>query len=454
MARRFATFGLLAALFVLPLYPKISLVGVSGTYIPVRFDDLVIALAAAVWIVALAVSRRLPAAPRELTVAATLWLGVTFIALLVGGFVLQSIGVVQGAAFWAKPIEYLLLGLMTYDLVRNGWVPIRYVIATVLASAAIVIGYGVAEHYGLVPHLPGELVPPGGTTSTLGDVHELASYLGLIVVLAVCIFREVASRPARAALVLLGITAIYVLFTTGSRSEFVALFLVLVGLAFWRPARRPAALAAFVMPLLFISPVVGYLLAVPATPVAHPGPVASPGTTIAPATGAPVAVTPSGPFYNVAIRFVDASLAYSLGERFLHKWPAMVQQTMRSPIIGLGPSAATEAADGYYLRVFVESGILGVLVFVGLVFTVARSSLRAARRATGLAKSLAVAALAATVFIALVGVLIDTWVASRVMELFWPLIGLSLAAVALQAEPSVASSMLASRTTVDAANSA
>jgi O-antigen ligase len=156
--------------------------------------------------------------------------------------------------------------------------------------------------------------------------------------------------------------------------------------------------------------------------------VASPGAV------APPAVIPSGPFYNVAIRFADQSLVYSLGERFLHKWPAMVQQTMRSPIIGLGPSAATEAADGYYLRVFVESGILGVLVFVGLVFTVARSSLRAARRGTGLAKSLAVASLAATVFVALVGVLIDTWVASRVMELFWPLIGLSLAAVALQTE--------------------
>ena len=440
MARLSASIGLLVALFVLPLYPKIALVSVSGTYIPLRLDDLIIAAAAAVWIVALVLNRRLPAAPRELTAVVTLWLGVTFIALLVGAFVLQSIGIVQGAAFWAKPIEYVLLGLMTYDLVRDGWLPIRYVIATVLASAAIVVGYGVLEHYGLVPHLPGELVPPGGTTSTLGDVHELASYLGLIVLLAVCIFRDVSARPARAALVLLVIMASFVLFTTGSRSEFVALFLVLVGLAFWRPARRPAALAALVMPLLFISPIAGYLL-VPA-PVAHPSPVASPGTA-ATATARPVAVTPSGPFYNVAIRFVDASLAYSLGERFLHKWPAMVQQTMRSPIIGLGPSAATEAADGYYLRVFVESGILGVLVFVGLVFTVARSSLRAARRATGMARSLAVAALTATVFIALVGVLIDAWVASRVMELFWPLIGLSLAAVALQTESSAAPSPVA-----------
>ena len=447
MARLSASIGLLVALFVLPLYPKIALVSVSGTYIPLRLDDLIIAAAAAVWIVALAVSRRLPAAPRELTAAVTLWLGVTFIALLVGAFVLDSIGIVEGAAFWAKPIEYVLLGLMTYDLVRNGWLPIRYVIATVLASAAIVVAYGVAEHYGLVPHLPGEAVPPGGTTSTLGDFHELASYLGLIVVLVVCIFRDATSRGVRLALVALGGGAIFVLFATGTRSEYIALFVVLLGLAVWRPMRAPAALAAVVMPLLFISPVVGYLLAMPG-PVVHPGPQASPGAV------APVAVIPPGdPFYNTTVRFADQSLVYSLGERFLHKWPAMVQQTMRSLIIGLGPSAATEAADGYYLRVFVESGILGVLVFVGLVFTVARSSLRAARRATGLAKSLAVAALAATVFISLVGVLIDTWVASRVMELFWPLIGLSLAAVALQREVSNTTDATVARQPVSAASS-
>ena len=432
MARRFACIGLLVALFVLPLYPKIALVGVTGTYIPLRLDDLIIALAAAVWMVALVVSRRLPAAPRELTAAVTLWLGVTLIALLVGAFVLDSVGFIEGAAFWAKPIEYLLLGLMAYDLVRNGWLPVRFIIGTILASAAIVTGYGVAEHYGLLPHLPDEVVPPGGTTSTIGDFHELASYLGLIVVLAGCIFHDAASRPARLALVVLGGAAIFVLFATGTRSEFIALFVVLLGLLLWRPARVPAALAATVMPLLFVSPFVTSLLLTL-------GPVAPPGSSLAPA---PI-TAPDPASYNVTVRFEDESLVYSLSERFLLKWPAMIQQTMSSPIIGLGPSAATEAADGYYLRVFVESGIVGVVVFVGLVFTIMGSSIRAARRAAGLARSLAVASIAATVFVALVSVLIDTWVASRVMELFWPLIGLSLAAVALQTESSEAPSPVA-----------
>ena len=451
MARRSASIGLLVALFALPLYPKIALVGVSGTYIPLRLDDLIVACAAAVWIVALAVSRRLPAAPRELTAAVTLWLGVTLIALVVGAFVLDSVGIVEGAAFWAKPIEYVLLGLMAYDLVRNGWLPIRFILATVLASAAIVTGYGVAEHFGLVPHLPGQIPPPGGTTSTLGDLHELASYLGLIIVLAVCLFHDAASRPARLALVVLVGAAILVQFSTGARSEYIALVVVLFGLVLWRPARAPAALAVTAMALLFASPLVGNLLPAPA-PIVQPGPVPSPATAAAP----PANNVAAPPGNNVTDRFMNASLVDSLTDRFAHKWPALIQETMRSPIIGLGPSAATEAADGYYLRVFVESGIVGVIAFVGLVLTIVGSSVRAARRAKGLAQSLAVAAIAATVFVALVSVLIDTWVASRVMELFWPLLGTSLGAVALalQEEPSAASSTIVGRQAVSGASSA
>ena len=291
VARRAASTTLLVALFVLPLYPKIAIVGVTGTYIPIRIDDLVIACAAAVWIVALALSRRLPAAPGALSLAVTLWLGVTLIAVLVGAFVLDSIGIVAGAAFWAKPIEYLLLGLMAYDLVRNGWLPIRVVLMTVLASAAIVTGYGIAEHFGLVPHLPGEIAPPGGTTSTLGDFHELASYLGLIIILVVCLFHDAGSRRTRVGLVMLAVGSIFVQFWTGARSEYIALFVVLLGLAVWRPTRRPAVLVAMAMVAAFVSPIVGYLLS---NQGAQPG--SSPGTT------------PAGGFYNVTIRFADESL--------------------------------------------------------------------------------------------------------------------------------------------------
>ena len=122
----------------------------------------------------------------------------------------------------------------------------------------------------------------------------------------------------------------------------------------------------------------------------------------------------------------------SFNERFNIKWRAYIEKTMRSPIVGLGPSAATEAADGYYMRAFVESGIVGLLTFIALIGAVLVSAWRAARHGIGLGRALAGGMVASTVFVALVSILIDTWVASRVMELYWPLLGTTLGAWALQ----------------------
>ena len=316
---------------------------------------------------------------------------------------------------------------MAYDLVRNDWLPLRYLVGTILASATIVIGYGIAEHFGLVPHLPGVNPPPGGTTSTLGDYHELASYLGLIVILALCLFAHAPTRLARLALVVFIGSALFVLFWTGTRSEYISLFLVLLGLAVWRPTRRPAIAAAVFMVVVFISPIVGFLLFPP------------PGLQQAIASGQ-VNLNDWGRSTTQRFDFAGDPLAYSLGERFYLKWPRFIEAAMRNPIIGLGPSAAGEAVDGYYLRALVESGIVGLLAFITVLATVFSSAFRGARRARGVARSLAVVALSVTAFVALVGVLIDTWVASRVMDLYWPLIGAALAAVAVQNETSVTSS--------------
>jgi peptidoglycan/LPS O-acetylase OafA/YrhL len=102
---------------------------------------------------------------------------------------------------------------------------------------------------------------------------------------------------------------------------------------------------------------------------------------------------------------------------------------MRDPIFGAGPSAATEAADGYYVRSFTEVGLVGTAAFVAFIGSIMFGFWRVFRRTQQLARSMALGMIAATVFVALVGILIDTWVASRVMQLYWPLAGALLASV-------------------------
>jgi putative inorganic carbon (HCO3(-)) transporter len=412
MVERLPVLTLLAALVVLPLYPKIGLVDVPNTYIPVRIDDIVIAVVAGVWLASLAIERRRPDLPRWIAIGVGAWIGAALVGLLVGVFVFKTVAPLTALGFWAKPIEYVLLGAVAFDLVRTGRVSLSQVVKVVLATAAIVIGYGLLERVGVVPHLPGIVPPPGVVTSTFGDLHELAGYVGIVALLLAALAHRAPSRGWRW-LAIAGVVACgAITYFTAVRTEYLALGMCMVALATWRPARAPAIAGLIAMAALFSSPVI----------------VTQVDALWTQAFGS--SVLPAEPDVNVTTRYTDATFSYSWNERFNVKWPAFFASAMRDPIFGVGPSAATEAADGYYMRIFVEAGIVGLLAFLGLLAAIALALWRSVRgaAATALTRPVAIAMLLSTIFVAAVSVLIDTWIASRVMELYWPLLGATLAA--------------------------
>jgi hypothetical protein len=153
----------------------------------------------------------------------------------------------------------------------------------------------------------------------------------------------------------------------------------------------------------------------------------SPGSP-APTPSARAVPVPTPGDVRVSNRFEgDLTADISLRIRFEEKWPALLAIGMRDPLFGAGPSAATEAADGYYVRVFVESGLVGGLAFASFIVSTCLALFQTYRRAVDLllARS-ALGLLVATGFLLAVAVLIDTWVASRPMQLFWPFVGIVL----------------------------
>lgn len=422
-----AAIFLLAALVAYPLYPKVGLVKVSGTYIPIRFDDIITAVLGLVWAATLLRQRRVPVFPVAIGALAALWMASGLISLIVGVAILHSIGAATGFTFWAKPFEYLLIGLIGFDLVRTRQVSVKWVLAAVFAAAGLVTMYGVLERIGVFPSFPGTTPIPGVIISTIGDPHELASYVGLVVVIGVALWPSL-SRNARICLGVGLIPAVFVMFNAGARSEYLTLFGVMVVLAVWpltRGLRKPALTAAAVLLLVFFSPIAIDALKPPAP---------STGTSHGGGSTAP----------TVTSRLGDPTLASSLHTRFLVKWPDDIKKTLRDPLFGLGPSSGTEAVDGYYVRALLEFGIVGLALFLGLLLSIWRAIRRTVASETGLNRDLAVGLLAGTLFVAGVGILIDTWVASRVMEMYWPLLGVTLGIAAVQtstvraAEPAVA----------------
>jgi hypothetical protein len=414
--------ALIVGLLVLPLYPKIALVAIQGTYIPVRIDDLVSIAILAAWAVVLVRERRRPRVP-PVGLPVLVWLALGLLAVVLGAAFLGTIGWGTGLLFWAKPIEYLLLGWAAYDLLdsRARW---RAALWVVFITAAIVVGYALLERFQIVPPAPNYAsdvtARRGALGSTMGDQHQMASYLGIIVLTGVALWHRARRNLRIAALVALVATA-YVLQHAAARSEFIALGVGLVLLLAWRPARIPAAVMLLSMAAMLVLPASAERALDQAFGVTQqnpPGSIDGSGANGQSGLGGSVSVAG-----RIAGLGDDRSLTIRLRER----WPVFIAKAMRDPIFGVGPSAATEAADGYYIRSFVEVGIAGTIAFAAMILAVVLALRRVVRESAGGPKALAVGLIVATLFVALVSVLIDTWVASRVMQLYWPLVGAALA---------------------------
>lgn len=420
--------ALLTILVVFPLYPKVGLVGVSGTYIPVRIDDVLIAALVALWVGTLVRDRRRPAIP-PIARRALAWIACGLLSLVVGALALRSISGSRGLLYWGKSLEYMLLAWIAYDAALRSDMRRPALIAVALASMLVIV-YGVLQGFGAAPAAPtySPYAVWGRVTSTMADPHELATYLGIVGLVAVGCWSGLGPRGR--ALTALGLLAgAFVLAGTGTRSEVLtAAALLLVALS--RRSTRVAAVVA---------------LAALAFALLLPGLTGPPG---------PAAPAGAGAGTTIGRLQTSPSADPSLRIRFDQRWPKLLHAAARDPALGLGPSAAGEAADGYYVRAYVETGVVGLAAFLVFVAAVLAALWRVSgdsvdRLTAGLGLGLA----AATLFVAVVGLLIDTWVASRPMETFWPLVGIALAATistppndrAQRARPDVAAESARSR---------
>src|SRR5439155_337480 len=198
----------------------------------------------------------------------------------------------------------LVLGWIAFDRVRSE-AQFRRLLTVVLATAAVVVVYGLLQRLGWAPSPPTYV--PGATlgvvTSTFGDPHQLATYLGIVAALAIAAV-PVRGRRALIAAVLLLVGSGYVIVQTGGRSEFVASIALGVLSYLWRQSpkrdgpqrdrgRRGLAILAFVASLAIALAIPRSLEASIVNAVAGPNQVAQPAEGPASSSG-PAASPPPG----------------------------------------------------------------------------------------------------------------------------------------------------------------
>jgi hypothetical protein len=379
---RITLLGVVPAMVLLPELPLA---------IPLRTEDLLMAPLAAAWLARLALRReRWPATPLNAPIAAVVV--VELLALLWGayrGTASFDPMVYSGTFFFLKTVEVAFLYFIVVSALRSERDVHLFTYLFCAAAAALGI-WGVIERAGREIGLA--ITGPEGQSGY--------SLLGLtfVVLLATIVSLIVTERP-RGARVLLGLAALpvaYSLVFTFSRQSYVGAVAAL-GILAWTRGRRlliPALVVALALPAL-----------VPAV-------VEQRAASIV--TGAPDLRAGVGP-YATRVHAVERRLPEVLGT---------------SPLLGLGPAALPPGfLDNQYLLTLYYSGIIGLVVFLWLLWSAARTAYRAYRRLPGSLNGLALAWLGATVGLALAGLAGSPFVAVRVRQVYWFLAALAIAAL-------------------------
>src|SRR5881296_2446253 len=384
--------GLYLVIFSMLLSPEIATgpAGLAeGRRVVIRTEDLILLVVAFSWLAKTAVNKELGLTLKTRLNRPIMWyVIVTAFATLLG----YATGTVQGLGgffYVLKYVEYFVVYYMVANNLGDRSQAWRLVVAALL-TAAIVSVIGAAQ----IPSGERVSAPFEGAE---GEPNTFGGYL--ILSMAVLAGIALETQRLRVRLTCLALLALMVvpLAYTLSRASFLAVPFVLAALGVFS-SRRRVVVGALLL-LLVAAPLMGVAL----LPKAVVNRILY---TFEPEAG------------QATIRFGKVALDPSTSARFISAQQAFYAWTRR-PVLGYGVTGA-RFMDVQYARTLVETGIVGLAVFLWLAWSALKSSLAAFRALRDPEeRGLALGFLAGTIGLLVHAVGANTFIIVRVMEPFW-----------------------------------
>lgn len=442
----------------IPLYPKFPLMGVKGTFVTIRIEDLAIFITAALWLIYLFVSKRVTIAFKDtLNQTLLLFFFIGAVSLFAGIFLTHTVTPHLGLLHYLRRIEFMVL-LPVAAMVIKTRKQLNICLALLFLVALFAGIYALGQQYlhwpvistsnsefskGLILYL----TPDARVSSTFAGHYDLAVFLVMIITLLGALFFLLRKPLLVAGSVVIGILSGVVLVMTAARWSFVAgLFgvaasLVLTGKKILVIPMFIAAVVLLAYPSQlrdrFVSTITVNLLKegsryeaetkqqqersrlnIPTLP--HESSTDSAEMVRQP--GVPSDITPGEP-----TDYVDMGVYRSFGIRFDVEWPRAIRAFIKNPFLGTGYSSLGLATDNDFLRILGEVGLLGTLSFVLVFAAVFKRLWRRYRRADKFGRYFSAGVISVTLAFLLNAVFIDVFEASKIASIFWILLGLGLA---------------------------
>lgn len=398
--------GLYLVLFSMLLSPEIGSASAElaeGRRVVIRTEDLVLLVVAFSWLAKTAVNKELGLTLKTPLNRPILWyMAVTTIATLLG-YATGSVQGLGGFFYVLKYSEYFVVYYMVANNLSSRSQAWRFIGAAFL-TAAIVSIIGAAQ----IPSGQRVSAPFEGTE---GEPNTFGGYLLFMMALAGGIALETQRLRVRLTCGALVALMVVPLAYTLSRASFLAVPFVLAALGVFS-SRRRAVVGALLL-LLVASPLIGFALL--------PKPVVDRILyTFEPEAG------------QATVKLGRIALDPSTSARFISVQHAFYTWTER-PILGYGVTGA-RFMDVQYARTLVETGIVGLAVFLWLAWSTLKSGLASFRALRDPEeRGLALGFLAGTIGLLVHAIGANTFIIVRVMEPFWFVAAVVLTLPALEA---------------------
>ena len=468
----------------IPLYPKLPLINVIRTWVYIRLEDFLIAVAGVILLWLFVRQKRLPSSPLAVPIVFYWIVGViSLVNALIFIFPhLTNVYAHLGLLHFARRIEYMFLYFLAYEAFRRkpAFLPFLW---TLMGTYVLIIVYGFGQKFMGFPAfltmneefakgVPLRLPPTARFPSTFGGHYDLAAYLVLTIPIMGSFFVSAKKVWQNILFFILTLLGLIMLLFTASRVSFGVYLIVMTVMLVWQKKK------ILIIPMIVLSVLILNFTSGASERFYKTFRVND--VVVDLSTGKPIGTLdslqknsavlekgvspaeenlPKGSEYiNLSggatnqvksVQFLSKSVAGAEGElatvsgsfliqkalvydisittRFQAEWPMAIKAFKRNVLLGSGYSSLSVATDGDYHRMLGETGILGFIAFLGifavsfLVFNKRKDTLEPFER------SFVIGLYAGIVGLMVNAVLIDVFEASKVAYSLWLLLGIATA---------------------------
>ncbi len=395
-------FGLYLLIFSMLLSPEFVVGATGGSSlgrgVTLRFDDFLLIIIGASWFARNAVYKDLGIFPRT-PLNKPLFLYLLICALATGWGIMEGrVDPKTGVFFVMKYFEYFIVFFIVVHYIRDDD-HIRRLVYCLLLTCFIVSFIGLLQ------------IPGGGRVSApfegeTGEPNTFGGYLVFMLAIAAGLFLQSESPSIKRVMGIIAAVIIPPFFFTQSRASYLALIPMLLTISFF--SRKRGYLIALLTVLLAVSP-----LFLPS------------------AVKERILYTFRQPQSQHQIYMGDVRLDTSTSARILGMKQAVTDWTKR-PLLGYGITGH-QFIDSQFPRVLVETGALGLITFVLLIYSVFKMAFYSLHRTdVSFYRGVCVGYIAGAIGLLFHALGANTFIIVRIMEPFWFFTGIIFVLPTLQ----------------------